>query len=47
MPTHTDALMVQGLHGRFEGQQEKQVVTDSESWLVETLDISIEYLVLW
>lgn len=30
MPAHTDTMMVQGLHKRFEGQQERQVVTDSK-----------------
>lgn len=30
MLAHTDTMMVQGLQRRFEGQQEKQVVTDSK-----------------
>lgn len=35
MPAHTDTMTVQGLHRRFEGQQEKQVVTDRELWPVK------------
>lgn len=36
MPAHTDTMMMQGLHRRFEGQQEKQVVIDNKLWPVKT-----------
>lgn len=29
-------MMVRGLHGRFEGQQEKLVITDLQLWPVKT-----------
>lgn len=47
MPAHTDTMMVQGLHRRFEGQQEKQVVIDSKLWPVKTFTFTFtESLVL-
>lgn len=36
MPAHIDTMMVQGRYRRFEGQQEKQVVTDSRLQPVKT-----------
>lgn len=36
MPAHTDTMMVQGPNRRFEGQQEKQVVTESKLQPVKT-----------
>ena len=36
MPAHTDTMMVQGHYRRLEGQQEKQIVTDSRLQPVKT-----------